>query len=377
MSSLLLRKNKTMIEDLLKNKTAKEKANIKGLEIAKEDFSGVYESSQYGVKIEIIGDVTAIEGGIQVFAKAWRGNKQLGFGKDGAVEIERFLIYNPPVLVSDPNGDIIREWTDEDTGELKQRKLRADPKEAIRRVIAHNVTSVGKINSNIIKDKVGNTTSTFFSAAGASSPVDGRLTSFKDDTWSSHRNGSGTGANVTFTSFSLGELSAKTGGIFSLMRRAMFLFDTEPIPDADVINSATLCFYAYVINNPTSFGELSVSIVSASPASDDNLVTTDYEIANFGSTKFITDKAFSTFILAEYNDLTLNESGKESISKTGLSKFGALTSAEVEDIEPPFSAGVTSRILVRSADQTGTDEDPKLIVVHGKEVAQGNFFAVL
>ena len=42
-----------MIENLLKNKTAKEKANIKGLEIAKVDFRGVHNDAKYGVKIDI------------------------------------------------------------------------------------------------------------------------------------------------------------------------------------------------------------------------------------------------------------------------------------------------------------------------------------
>src|SRR3990167_1069334 len=48
---------------------------------------------------------------------AKRGTELRGFGADGSVEIERFRIYNPPILVDDPNGTIIREWTDEITKE--------------------------------------------------------------------------------------------------------------------------------------------------------------------------------------------------------------------------------------------------------------------
>jgi hypothetical protein len=54
-----------MIENLLQNKTSKEKANIKGLEIAKIDFRGEHISSQYGVKIDI-QSIKAIEGGVEV-----------------------------------------------------------------------------------------------------------------------------------------------------------------------------------------------------------------------------------------------------------------------------------------------------------------------
>lgn len=116
--------------------------------------------------MEIIGEVKEIningQSGIELFAKAWKGDKQLGFGKDGSVEIERFRIFNPPILVDDPNGDIVREWTDEKTGELKQRKLREDPIEAIRQTVAHNVKIVGKENAQIVIGKIGNTTSTFY-----------------------------------------------------------------------------------------------------------------------------------------------------------------------------------------------------------------------
>ena len=159
-----------MIKNLLLNKTAREKSQIKSLEIAKSKHSGIYDSLQYGVRIEIISEVKAIEingqHGIELFARAWRGTQQLGFGSDGSVEIERFRIFNPPILVDDPNGTIIREWTDKETGLLKQRKLREDPIEAIRQVIAHNAKLVGLDNNKIVAGKVGNTASTFFSDVG-------------------------------------------------------------------------------------------------------------------------------------------------------------------------------------------------------------------
>src|SRR3990167_1737916 len=94
--------------NILQNKNSKEKSQIKSLEIAKLKHSGVYNGIQHGTKIEIIGEVKAIEingqHGIELFARAWRGTQQLGFGSDGSVEIERFRIFNPPILVDDPNG---------------------------------------------------------------------------------------------------------------------------------------------------------------------------------------------------------------------------------------------------------------------------------
>ena len=51
--------------------------------------------------------IEEIEGGIQIFAQAWNlDGTQVGFGKDGTVDIERFQIINPPILVPDENGDV-------------------------------------------------------------------------------------------------------------------------------------------------------------------------------------------------------------------------------------------------------------------------------
>src|SRR3989344_2016473 len=67
----------------------------------KYNFPVQYTDPTYGVTREI-QSVQKIEGGIEILARAWKDGKQLGFGKDGSVEIERFKIFNPPILVDDP-----------------------------------------------------------------------------------------------------------------------------------------------------------------------------------------------------------------------------------------------------------------------------------
>ena len=202
-----------MIKDLFLNKNSKEKSQIKSFEIAKLKHSGIYDSLQYGTKIEIIGEVKAIEingqHGIELFARAWRGTQQLGFGADGSVEIERFRIFNPPILVDDPNGTIIREWTDIITKEIKQRKLREDPIEAIRQVISHNAKIVGKDNGKIVTGKVGNTTSTFFPDYNPeSTSVDGLLSDETVKTsWTLKKTAPGTGAD---------DISASAGEMYTM-----------------------------------------------------------------------------------------------------------------------------------------------------------------
>ena len=134
---------------MLEGKSASERANIKAAEIAK--IGPIPRTEQGNYDIEIVS-IDAIDGGVQVFARAWDEKGQIGFGKDGSVEIERFRIYNPPILVDDPNGPIIREWQEKDleTGEMvtKQRTLREDPREAVLQVIEHNLSVMKNVHDD-------------------------------------------------------------------------------------------------------------------------------------------------------------------------------------------------------------------------------------
>ena len=135
------------IKDLLVNKNKTEKAEIKATEIVRVLPSEEYTDNilpNVRVKIE---STSKIDGGVEVLAKGWIDGKQVGFGKDGSVEIERFRIYNPPILVSDPLGDHIRSYTEKiGLGDevQKERRFREDPAEAIRQTIAHNISLIGK-----------------------------------------------------------------------------------------------------------------------------------------------------------------------------------------------------------------------------------------
>src|SRR3990167_555672 len=165
-----------MIRELLEDRTAEQRASIKGLEIARVLVSNPRTNVKFSgadFDIEIL-ETKPINKGVEVLARAWHpGGRQVGFGVDGSVDIERFRIFNPPILVTDPVGDILHEWVDPQ-GEPRHRKLREDPKEALLRDLAHTIKLVGKDGRNIVRGKIGNTTSTFYPAAGSGGgvPVD-------------------------------------------------------------------------------------------------------------------------------------------------------------------------------------------------------------
>src|SRR3990167_2105288 len=99
---------------------AKDRANFKGQEIAKAVISVArtnvkFSGADYDIEIISIKNITD---GVEVLARAWKDGEQIGFGKDGSVDVERFNIINPPILIYQPDGDIIKNWTHPDTGEL-------------------------------------------------------------------------------------------------------------------------------------------------------------------------------------------------------------------------------------------------------------------
>ena len=99
------------ISEKLEGKNAAERADIKSDAVVTQLPTGEYQDPAYHLTVEV-QSVEKIDGGLQIFARAWKGEEQLGFGSDGSVEVERFRIFNPPILIDDPNGDIVREYPD-------------------------------------------------------------------------------------------------------------------------------------------------------------------------------------------------------------------------------------------------------------------------
>ena len=382
-------------DNSLRELNAEERAKIKTCEMAKRgtEFIGIYDSSQYGTKIEIIGDVKAIEikkhevgdifflgdtqHGIELFARAWRGTQQLGFGADGSVEIERFRIFNPPILVDDPNGTIIRESINPDTQLVVQRKLREDPIEAIRQVIAHNAKIVGKDNGKIVIGKVGNTTSTFYPDADPeNTSVDGYVSRGSvDETFSTLRSGVGTGFQDSNTPIWVQIQSSATTNQWAAINRMIILFDTAALSDTDSINSAT--FSLYVVSQENAFGgSPALDLVDSNPASNTGLANADY--GNVGTVLQADAKLFSDITSSQYNDWTLNSTGLSNISITSVSKFGMRIDGDVTNTAPmTWTSNNYQALQGSAADTAGTTQDPKLVVEHTSPAVQGEQYLII
>src|SRR5687767_6458106 len=84
---------------------ARERANHKAKELAKLVFSGRQRAGDFEVEIH---DLKEIPGGIEYYARAWVANDgQVGFGRDGSVDLERFRVFNHPIMVPDGTKSVI------------------------------------------------------------------------------------------------------------------------------------------------------------------------------------------------------------------------------------------------------------------------------
>lgn len=342
-----------MTRKSLKNKNAAEKARIKSEEIVRVGHVGRFSKDKLEIEIQGLGK---LERGVEVFVRAWKEGKPLGFGSKGDVEIERIRIYNPPILVPDPNGDVICEWDDID-GNHHIKIYREDPQEALRQTLAHTISLIGQEDTEIVGGKVGNTTSTFHPDPSVEvSTFDGFVRNTTGADYAAVQSATdGDVINDTSTG-DRGIRNSDVGGSYSIFRSA-FLFDTSSIPDTDSITSATFSLYG-TGSASEDVDTDSVSVVASTPASNTAIALGDFD--QFGTTKLATDITIASWNTGAYNDFTLNASGLAAISKTGITKLGARTAKDISATTPTGE----NYVFTHYADQTGTTNDPKLVVVH-------------
>ncbi len=205
------------------------------------------------------------------------------------------------------------------------------------------------------------TTDTYFPTP--STQIDGYLYSGSQALWATARN------NVSASSASSGDLSeeivesTKVSVSNWVILRSAFVFNTASLPDTDAISSATLSLFGNG-GATTNVDSTTIEAVSVTLASPSALATSDYNISNFGSTTggSISIASWNT---GAYNDITLNATGIANISKTGNTFFGLRTGLDLSNTQPTGGNLVTAYY----SDQTGTTNDPKLVVIHAVPAA--------
>ena len=331
------------------------------------------------LEIEIT-EVNLIEGGIEVFARAFNESGQIGFGEDGTVDIERFRIINPPVLVDDLLGDIIEPYTIDVTGERGENRFREDAEEAIMQSLEQTINLVGKEGSNIIAGKVGNTTTTVYATVDARLRVEDSTSR----TWSDARDEVTANDLEQNASTSAGPYIEISVTVPNLMRLVRYFanFSTTAI-GTDTIDSAIFSVYVNAVpwdtlNDANSY----VSVIQNGSASDTSFVVADFDaIYNADNTtplvgtkkmKELCDagqrRDLSTATLG-FNNYTLNATGEGIINGSGYTKLGLAIGNDIEDIDPSTGSYEILGLQYRGVGYTGTASDPKLVVQHSAAVS--------
>lgn len=360
-------------------KSTPEKAAIKADAILKVVPIGKYTDGALTIEIQ---SIKAMDDGVEILARAWNKKGQLGF-VDGTVEIERFRIHNPPIMVEDPNGDVIRISVNRRTGKEETRTLREDPMRALQETLSKIISVTGMDGSKIVEGKVGQTTDTFLpDASPETNSMDANLATTSGGAGASFATIRGqTGVQGTSTSGTSNEVylqATSTSNQYNELDRSIIFFYTGPtIPSTDTISSATLTLTGKG-SKSSALGE-SVAITGNTQASATTITNGSFDIANFGSSDYanriIISSGWST---SAGNVFTLNSTGIAAIQKggTGVTKFAMRLSGDVDNSAPTWTSGGLDDANSCSADTVGTSSDPLLTVVHSAaSVVNSNFLA--
>lgn len=357
------------IREKLAGKTPHEQATIKGLEIA-EKVSAFQREKRGDFDIEVLS-VTAIERGVEVLARVWDANgEQVGFGKDGTVDIERFRFINPPVIVKDPDGDIINDYTDKDGNTVISRG-KEDVREAIlRRLEAALHVKKEKFSSEkISRGKIGSTTTIIdytagTGAAGGSSHanVDGA------GSYAAARDAATAGAvdNIAGNSAFNVLHNSRGGSGDYYVRRGDIQFDTSSIPDGDAVSAASVTFYIHATNGQNVDGDTVVLLDNTNNGNlADPLATEDFN--DFTST------SIGSRVLSELIDVGANRSIDlttfGAINKTGNTRIGLRLLNDINNTSP---SGANAWNVFSIA--TGTSGDnPFITIEHAPSVIEATY----
>lgn len=291
--------------------------------------------------------MSKIEGGLEIYAQAWKNGLQLGFGDDGSVDIERFRIFNPPLLVPDPNGTIVISSVVE--GVTITRTFREDPLEAVRQTLARCVMEVGKEGAAIQIGKVGKTTDTIYSANDGTCEFDA------GGTWAAAHDASSCTSAYT-TDLAVSAYYRTVNSAYYIYRGCLF-FDTSGI-GTDTVSSASINLdpsTVIVDTNHTS----AVNIYSSTAA--DPFTTSDYP--HCGTTPYATSILYGSLTVGTYATWTLNSTGIAAINGSGTTKMSIREATfDVANTAPPFENNPSIHFYPSST--AGTTEDPYLSVTH-------------
>lgn len=181
------------------------------------------------------------------------------------------------------------------------------------------------------------------------------------------RAGAGTAFDQTSATMQAGCTAHTVSNQYTDLNRIITLFDTSALEDTAVISAATQSAWGF--GKANGLGAADFCLVNTTPASNTDLANADY--GQVGSTEYASRITYASAVFnnTQYNDMAMNATGIAAISKTGVTKTGYRFSYDLDGSGITWSSGAETRYTMRSADQTGTSNDPKLVITYSTSTA--------
>ena len=146
--------------------------------------------------------------------------------------------------------------------------------------------------------------------------------------------------------------------------RNWFVFDTSSITDTHVVSATVLTLTGA---DYTAHDETNADLTFSGGTLESNTAvgTGDYDgyAALNSPTEFSSRFDVGSWSQTGANDITFNADGRAAVSLDGVTTILQRISHDVDNDEPDWEDSWT-RIYSRAAEQSGTSEDPKLVVTH-------------
>ena len=200
-------------------------------------------------------------------------------------------------------------------------------------------------------------------AGSGSTTVDGQVVRVSDnETWTNLRTNTGTSINIDSGQSAIIYIKSGSSSVWNQLIRFITTFDASALTADATISSTVLSVYGYWKEDSLSTTP-DVNIYSATPASNNNLVTGDY--LQIGSTaQCDTAITYAGFDASGYNDFTFNATGRGNVSKTGISKFGIRNANyDVSGTEPNRAGNSLASYFGCYTSDYGSNK-PKLVVTY-------------
>lgn len=312
---------------------------VSKINIDKTLFDGIY------IEVPQIDDFGS---SVRVYARAWDSqNNQIGFG-DGTVDLEQFIIKNPPVLIPDNNNGTILKDIYDITGKevIQQKRFTYNPQYALLKVLAQVIKNKKQThtNSDIIPYSLGNTTYVIYP------DVDYVHYSGIDSSWAAvHDQLTADQIQDNTTNYYLAENSS--GSNWHITRVSQW-FDTSDV-DSEDIDSSSYTMFANAFSSCSG--------------------TFYIEVVDYTGSKIATVNDYQKFGASSYGSLevpsgTLDEdelsvelsSDLNAMFATGSTSLGFILDDDLNDSAPGCTGG--QQLLAYGVDYSGTTFDPYLTV---------------